>query len=106
VHFLSENFIERLHPEDKGRFRSHFELLLNGGNNNYELNYRVKGKTDGWLWFVERGVVIERDKSGKALRLIACIRDVTSIKQEQEQFIRLANELKRRLKLAEAQIQK
>jgi PAS domain-containing protein len=81
-------------------------LLLNGGNNNYELNYRVKGKTDGWLWFVERGVVIERDKSGKALRLIACIRDVTSIKQEQEQFIRLANELKRRLKLAEAQIQK
>lgn len=106
VYFLSETFIERIHPEDRGHFRSHFELLLDGGNNNYELNYRVKSKGDTWMWFVERGVVIERNRSGRALRLISCIRDVTAIKQEQEQFIRLANELKRRLKLAEAQIQK
>lgn len=101
LYFQSEAYINKIHPEDRGYFRSHFEIMLNGGNNNYELNYRIKNKTGQWLWLTERGCVVERNEKGKALRLISCIRDISAMKKEQDELARLANELDRRLKLSE-----
>ena len=102
VYFQSEKFISQLHPDDTSVFIGHFESLLSGGKNNYEISYRIADEHGGWIWVVERGCVIERDTTGIATRLVASMRDISEIKHEQEQLIRLVNELELRLKRAEA----
>jgi PAS domain S-box-containing protein len=102
VYFQSEDFIETLHPDDKSVFLAHFESLMQGGKNNYEIEYRILCKDRDWIWLVERGCVIERDDKGKAKRLVSSMRDISSIKQEHENLVRLISELEHRLKNAEA----
>lgn len=102
VYFQSEKFISQLHPDDSSVFIGHFESLLSGGKNNYEITYRIAGEEENWIWIVERGCVIERDSTGIATRLVASMRDISEIKHDQEQLIRLVNELELRLKRAEA----
>ena len=102
IYFQSEAFISSLHPDDKSIFLAHFKSLVHSGNNNYEIEYRVADGTDGWMWLVERGCVIERDEKGRAKRLVSSMRDISSIKKEHENLIRLISELERRLKASEA----
>jgi len=102
IYFQSESFISSLHPDDKSIFLGHFKSLIHGGNNNYEIEYRIADGADGWIWLVERGCVIERDDKGRAKRLVSSMRDISSIKQEHENLIRLISELERRLKASEA----
>lgn len=102
IYFQSEKFISKLHPDDSSFFIGHFESLLSGGKNNYEITYRIADETDKWIWVVERGCVIERDTSGIATRLVASMRDISEIKYDQELLIRMVDELEVRLKRAEA----
>lgn len=102
IYFQSESFIHSLHPDDKSIFLGHFKSLMHGGKNNYEIEYRISDGNIGWVWIVERGCVIERDDIGRAKRLVSSMRDISSIKQEHENLIRLISELERRLKTAEA----
>lgn len=102
IYFQSEKFISKLHPDDSSFFIGHFESLLSGGKNNYEITYRISGEEGQWIWIVERGCVIERDTSGIATRLVASMRDISEIKHDQELLIRMVDELEVRLKRAEA----
>lgn len=101
VYFQSEKFISKLHKDDSSFFISHFESLLSGGKNNYDITYRISDGNDGWIWIAERGCVIERDASGIATRLVASMRDISEIKHDQELLLRVVNELEVRLKRAE-----
>lgn len=102
IYFQSEKFISKLHPDDSSFFIGHFESLLSGGKNNYEITYRIAGEQEQWIWIVERGCVIERDSSGIATRLVASMRDISAIKHDQELLVRMVDELEVRLKRAEA----
>lgn len=102
IYFQSEKFISKLHPDDSSFFIGHFESLLSGGKNNYEITYRIFGEDEQWIWIVERGCVIERDSSGIATRLVASMRDISEIKHDQELLVRMVDELEVRLKRAEA----
>ena len=102
VYFQSEKFISKLHPDDSSFFIGHFESLLSGGKNNYEITYRISDEENNWIWIVERGCVIERDESGIATRLVASMRDISEIKHDQELLVRMVDELEVRLKRAEA----
>ncbi len=102
IHFQSEKFISKLHPDDSSVFIGHFESLLSGGKNNYEITYRILDDEEQWVWIVERGCVIERDSSGRAIRLVASMRDISELKHDQEVLIRVVDELEVRLKRAEA----
>mgnify|MGYP000176456354 CR=1 FL=1 len=102
VYFQSEKFISQLHPDDSSVFIGHFESLLSGGKNNYEITYRIANGENEWIWIAERGCVIERDTTGIATRLVASMRDISEIKHEQELLVRVVDELELRLKRAEA----
>jgi PAS domain-containing protein len=102
IYFQSEKFISQLHPDDSSFFIGHFESLLSGGKNNYEITYRISDEQGEWIWLVERGCVIERDPAGIATRLVASMRDISEIKHDQELLVRMVDELEVRLKRAEA----
>ncbi|NVK25357.1 MAG: PAS domain-containing protein [Gammaproteobacteria bacterium] len=106
IYFQSKQFIDKIHPEDSNVFVAQFESLISGSRDNYELNYRVLNENSEWKWVSERGMVIERDASGKAQRLVSSMRDITSIKYEQEQLHRVIKELESRLRHAQALLEK
>lgn len=102
IHFLSQDYINNIHQEDRAKFKRHFDRLVAAGDNNYELNYRISDGLNGWLWINERGCVIKRSESGEAVRIVSNLRNETDLRKEQDNLLRLANELEKRLKLLEA----
>ena len=82
-----------LHPDDKPAvmkvLNDHFE-----GRSPYDSEHRMRTKSGRWIWVLDRGQVVERDKNGKPIRMTGTDVNVTDRK--------LAEEEKRRL---EAQVQ-
>jgi PAS domain S-box-containing protein len=70
---------ERLvHPEDlpamQAAWKAHFE---DGIRPNYESIHRLQTRTEGWIWVVSRGRIVERDAAGRPLRAAGTHLDVT-----------------------------
>lgn len=53
------------------------------GQHVYVVEYRMRHKTRGWLWFRERGKCL-RDGNGKLLRVTGAMRDISDEKYAQE----------------------
>ncbi len=86
---------ESLHPDDKAavydKLQGHFESSANL----YDVVYRAKTKSGGWIWVNSRGCVQARDLRGKPLRMMGTIQDVTERKLAEEQLAARAAELSR-----------
>jgi PAS domain S-box-containing protein len=75
-----------IHPEDSDIAR---ELLYNhvqGLSPSYEAIYRIVRKDNSWRWILDKGMVVARDKHGKATRVTGLIRDITNQKLQELRF--------------------
>lgn len=73
-----------IHPQDYPRVK---QLLLEhkeGKSEHYEAAYRVKDKTNKWLWVLDRGKIVERDESDAPLRMTGTLKDISQIKANEE----------------------
>ncbi len=43
----------------------------------YAVQYRIKHHSGHWVWIEDRGRAIERDKSGRVLRMLGTRRDIS-----------------------------
>ena len=92
VYSMSE-WRRRIHPEDRERVWTTLEAHLadNGDNDGYEAEYRSNVATDfmsgdpTWLWLNARGRVMERDETGKAVRVMGILMDVSKRKAAEEE---------------------
>ncbi len=72
-----------LHPEDYERAMQAMRGHLEGENDLYQVDYRIK-KADGtYTWYMDRGVIIERTKTGAPLRLRGLVMDLGPALREQ-----------------------
>ncbi len=55
-----------IHPEDVERNKARIIRLYRGKDQLYELEYRVRGEDGSWLWYYNRGTVLQMDERGKA----------------------------------------
>ncbi len=60
---------ERIHPDDREPARHLMLAHLRGEIPRYEAEYRVRDARGGWRWMMARGLVHERDASGRASRV-------------------------------------
>ena len=60
-----EAFTELIHPEDYDKAMDAMRLVLSGKTNLYQIDYRIKTADGSYLWFIDRGIVIERSEEGK-----------------------------------------
>ena len=102
IHFHSDDYINNIHQDDRAKFKRHYDRLIDSTDTNFELNYRIGDGLNGWLWVNERGYVLKRDVTGAATRIVINLRNETDLRKEQDNLLRLANELEKRLKLLEA----
>ena len=72
----SSNWVARVHPEDRGRYRDATVAHFKGGAPNFSCQYRVLNKAGEWRWVSDRAASI-RDSNGRVLRLIGAVSDIT-----------------------------
>ena len=70
-----------IHPEDKPQVLSRLEACLSGATPAYLSEHRVRCKDQSWKWIMTRGMVVERDEAGKALRMIGTRSDINERKR-------------------------
>ena len=94
---------ERVHPDDRARAITGVERAFRGGGDDWSDEYRIRRADGSYVYVLDRGFVL-RDASGKAVRMIGGLTDLTDRKRAEEDLRRLANELAReREKLVVAQ---
>jgi len=64
-----------------------FERHFNGGTPYFECEYRLSTRDGISKWFLAHAKVMRRDATGKALRVVGVLRDITRSKQDQRTAI-------------------
>lgn len=80
----------RIHPDDAGQAEEQLRLLMNGGAEQFSMEYRLRRDDQSFRWIFERGKVIGHTAEGKPLRIIAACSDITQ-KREIEEKMRRQN---------------
>ncbi len=75
---------ELVHPDDLPVAMEALQSHLEGETEVYSAEYRMRHADDGWVWVLDRGKVIERDRDGKPLRACGTHQDITGIKSARE----------------------
>ena len=79
------------HPDDVESVRAALKAHLSGATEHYEVEQRVRLVGGGYVRFLARGQLADRDHNGRAQRLMGTYTDVTTLR-EQEDLLRFALE--------------
>ncbi|MBK4717453.1 PAS domain S-box protein [Azospirillum sp. YIM DDC1] len=88
----------RLHPDDRRRVLTTIDSHLRGETAAYAYDYRLRRADGGWMWIAAQGRAI-RDASGRAVRYVGIMTDITE-RRRQEEEVRAGKE--RLLRILEA----
>jgi PAS domain S-box-containing protein len=82
-----DSWMAMAHPEDAKVVDAEFARFAQADHNTFSMEIRMRCKSGQYIWVLSRGKVVERDASGKPLRLIGTHTDVTEQKRLEEQFL-------------------
>ena len=71
-----EEWSDRVHPEDAGRFLEDLAAHRRGGASHFECEHRLLHKDLTYRWMLGRGASV-RDRDGKAVRMAGSLTDIT-----------------------------
>jgi diguanylate cyclase (GGDEF)-like protein/PAS domain S-box-containing protein len=69
-----------VHPDDLANLNHALAEHIAGHTEHFEVEHRVRGRDDEWTWVISRGRVVERDASGKPLRICGTERDISALR--------------------------
>ena len=79
-----EALLELTRPDDRERVWKVLLENVKGLTPSYREEHRVRGRNGDWIWIESTGRVVERDKNGRALRMIGTNVNVTERKRIEE----------------------
>ena len=83
-----------VHAEDVERVERDLRQSIETGRS-FDVALRMRMKSGEWLWVSTRGKMIERDKDGKAVRMVGTLSDITERKQIEQELRDKNSELDR-----------
>jgi PAS domain S-box-containing protein len=93
-----EDWVKRVHPDDRDRALHSFLTAVNGADARYSSEYRIVQPSDGQVRWIACEAQIERDEKGQPLRLVGAHMDITDrtlakelLKESEERFRLIAN---------------
>jgi PAS domain S-box-containing protein len=87
-------WVDRLHPDDRGRFTRLTHDILTGVTNRYEYEARLRHADGSYRWVQVKALGVEHDPKGKVGRILGVRIDITERKQAEEAQRRLADLLR------------
>ncbi|MBI5264901.1 MAG: PAS domain S-box protein [Bradyrhizobium sp.] len=98
VHESHEDWIKRIHPEDREATVKHFLDALTGQSEDYAAEYRIIRPSDGETRWIRVVAKIERERGGRPLRLVGAHIDVSdqmvaqeTLRESEQRFRLIAN---------------
>jgi PAS domain S-box-containing protein len=92
-----EDWVRRLHPDDREATEQKFRDAVAGNVRDYTVQYRIIRPNDGETRWISVRSTIERDADGKPIRLVGAHTDITeqvmaqqALRQSEEEFRTLA----------------
>ncbi len=76
-----------VHPDDLQGVLDMIRAYLDGKLPNYDCEHRILCKDGNYKWICDRGIVVNRDASGKPLRMIGTHADITERKCAEQALI-------------------
>ncbi|MDE2584039.1 MAG: PAS domain S-box protein [Betaproteobacteria bacterium] len=76
-----QEWLERLHPEDKDRVLGATADYFAGRLPVFEQEFRLRHRDGTYRWILSRGQLVARDEAGRPLRMLGTITDITERKQ-------------------------
>lgn len=73
---LEKSWVALIHPDDQQRVTASFKLALAGNTRKWQEEYRYQNADGDYTYVIDRGYII-RDESGKAIRMVGAMQDVT-----------------------------
>ncbi|HEV2156734.1 PAS domain S-box protein [Bradyrhizobium sp.] len=93
-----EDWVNRLHPDDRDAAVKHFFEALSGTSEDYTAEYRIIRPSDGQTRWIRVVAKFERDGSGRAIRLVGAHIDITdqalareTLRESEERFRLIAD---------------
>lgn len=66
------------HEEDQERLKAKAMACLKGRLPFFSAEYRVRCRDGSWKWILSRGAVVQRDKDGRAIRMVGTTIDIST----------------------------
>ncbi|MCO6055736.1 diguanylate cyclase [Pseudomonas sp. MOB-449] len=79
-----EESYTRVHPEDLAHVQATIQAHFDGRTEAYEVEHRLRCRDGRYKWVCSRGKVVERDESGRPLRMVGTTTDVTAMRNLSE----------------------
>lgn len=73
-----------IHPDDRERVAAMDADHQAGRIDFFQLEYRMRHKHGHWVWILDRGKVVDRDKNGSVKRMIGTLTDISQRKGIEE----------------------
>src|SRR5271165_2585459 len=89
-----EDWVARLHPDDRSRAVEHFFAALAGEAHEYKSEYRIVRPSDGAIRWIRAVAEIERDKDGIAVALVGAHIDITEQKRAEQEALESEDRLR------------
>jgi PAS domain S-box-containing protein len=81
---VASSWRHHIHPEDRQRVLDRNTDCIENRCQSFEIEYRAKTKTGDWKWVLSRAKSVTRDSSGRALRLVGVMMDISERKQAED----------------------
>jgi PAS domain S-box-containing protein len=79
-----ETWTDLVHPDDLPRVMAKLQSHLDGATGQYESEHRLRHKDGSWVWVLDRGRVLERDRAGQPVRAFGTHLDITERHREKQ----------------------
>ncbi|MBW6401489.1 PAS domain-containing protein [Roseomonas sp. HJA6] len=101
-----DDWIARIHPGDRERFRAVWDRILGGQSATYREEYRLQRVDGGSCWIEAHGAVVRADpETGHPLRVAGTVQDITERREAEERRELLTQEVNHRARNTLAIIQ-
>ena len=99
-----EAFLNAVHPDDRKKVDDAYSGSLREGKNDYEVEHRIPRKNSGEVRVVHEKCEHFRDQSGKIVRSVGMVQDVTEQKKAEDELLEIRGYLENLLNYANAPI--
>jgi PAS domain S-box-containing protein len=81
----AKDWSDRIHPDDRSHYESTLIAHLKRATDRFKCEYRFEGFDGRWRWARHHGMAV-RDATGRAVRMIGSIGDITELKQRESEL--------------------